>query len=95
MKTNLVKRELYVAFSKDVQPHWFRLLKWALFLGVSAKLYRTKWFRVWLGGLSFAAFTVHFTYRWKTKDWTQAWGGWNDLAAPRRADGTGAKSQTL
>jgi hypothetical protein len=95
MKTNPVKRELYVAFSKDVQPHWFRVIKWAIFLGVCAKFYRAKWFPFGLGGLLVAAFTLHFTYRWKTKGWTQAWGGWNDLDAPRRAEKARAKSDMV
>jgi hypothetical protein len=25
--------------------------------------------------------TLHFIWRWKTKGWTQPWGGWNDLEA--------------
>jgi hypothetical protein len=86
MKTNLVKRELYVAFSKDVQPLWFRLIKWALVLGVTAKFRREKWFPATVSGLLVAALTLHFAYRWKTKGWTQAWGGWNDLEAPKRAE---------
>jgi hypothetical protein len=34
-------------------------------------------------GCTLAALAVHFLYRWKTRAWTRAWGGWKDLAAGR------------
>ena len=34
-------------------------------------------------GLALAGCCMHIFYRCKTKIWTCAWGGWNDLAAGR------------
>lgn len=85
-----VKKEFRVAFSKDVQPVWFRIVKWTIFLAISWRLWGTKWFKFWLGGISIAALTAHFTWRYKTRGWTQPWGGWDDVKAAQ-----GRPSQTV
>jgi hypothetical protein len=77
-----VRRELRVALSRRAQPVWFRLLKWIVVLGVSALLWRTPYFWWWIAGGAALGLTVHFIWRWKTRGWTQPWGGWNDLDAP-------------
>ena len=73
----LIARELEVAFSKNAQPVWFRLVK---YLVIGAIFYRfwntsTLW---WVLGIG-AGFGVllHLWYRYRTKGWTQSYGGWN------------------
>ncbi len=91
-----LKREIRVAFSRRAQPVWFRLLKWAIAVGVSVFLWRTPYFRLWILGALGLGLTVHFTWRWKTKGWTQPWGGWDDLevANKDREQAEGARSAT-
>jgi hypothetical protein len=36
-----------------------------------------------MAGVAIAAVPVHLFYRHKTRRWTRAWGGWNDLEAGR------------
>ena len=81
MRSETITRELRVAFSRQAQPLWFRVVKWGVFVSVTRRLYGTPWVWVWLGGLVVASVTVHVTYRWKTRAWTQPWGGWHDTAA--------------
>ena len=76
---SLVKRELQVAFSGRAQPVWFRVVKWVIAAGLTALLWRSRYFWVWIFGAAALSLTVHFFWRWKTKGWTQPWGGWNDL----------------
>jgi hypothetical protein len=83
MATNTIKRELRVAFSRRAQPVWFRIIKWLVFLSVVRRLRGTKWLWVWIAGAALAGLAVHFTYRRKTRGWTQPWGGWNDVEAGR------------
>ena len=40
-----VKREMRVAFSRRAQPVWFRILKWAIAIGVSVTFWRHQY--VW------------------------------------------------
>ena len=83
MVASVIKKELRVAFSRKAQPVWFRIIKWVVFLSVTRRLRATKWFKVWIAGAVLAGLAVHFTYRWKTRGWTQPWGGWNDIEAGR------------
>jgi hypothetical protein len=73
-----------VAFSRRAQPVWFRVVKWIVIVGISAMFWRSPYFWLWIAGLLTLAMTVHFIWRWKTRVWTQPWGGWNDLDAGRR-----------
>lgn len=89
MLTQLHKRELGVAFSRHTQPAWFRITKWIVFLGGARWLYRRHAqhpdvFWRWVTGVPLAGLLLHSVYRYKTRGWTQPWGGWNDVAA---ADG--------
>ena len=77
----MIRKEFRVAFSKKAQPLWVRIIKWTVFLAVSYLLFDTKWFWVWIIGLTITGLTAHFIYRWKTKVWTQPWGGWSDVEA--------------
>ena len=79
-----LKRELRVAFSRRAQPAWFRVLKWAVAVGVSVLLWRTPYFWLWILGAPGLGLTAHVIWRWKTKGWTEPWGGWDDLAAANK-----------
>jgi len=79
----MLKREIRVAFSRKVQPLWFRIVKWVVFIGILVAVKNTKAFWYVLIGLPLLGVTVHLFYRWKTKGWTQPWGGWKDLEAGR------------
>jgi hypothetical protein len=74
-----IKKELRVAFSRGTQPVWFRIAKWVIFVAVSKRLHGTRWFRAWILGGVLAGLTLHFVYRWKTRGWTEPWGGWDDI----------------
>ena len=78
-----VRRECRVAFSRQAQPVWFRIVKWAGLLTGAALYHDRPWFWWALAGLTVVAATVHLLYRCMTKTWTRAWGGWNDLAVGR------------
>ena len=79
----VIRRELRVAFSARAQPVWIRIVKWTCIL-VGVVLFRSRpWFWWTLAGLTAAGILVHFLYRSKTKTWTRAWGGWDDLSAGR------------
>ena len=78
---NPIARELRVALSRRVQPVWFRIVKWITLLIVSFLLWPTPYFWWWIGGGLTLGIPVHLIYRWKTKAWTRAWGGWDDLDA--------------
>ncbi len=81
--TTAARREFRVAFSRHAQPIWFRVGKWACILTGIALFHDPPWFWWTLAGLVTAGTLLHFLYRRKTKTWTQAWGGWNDLEAGR------------
>jgi len=68
-----------VALSRRAQPVWFRVLKWVIAVGVSVLLWRGAYFWFWILGALVVGLTVHLFWRWKTKGWTQPWGGWDDL----------------
>ena len=78
-----LRRETRVIFSLKTQPLWVRILKWALMLALIVRYHDKAWF--WpVAAITFAlSLGVHFLYRWKTRIWTQPWGGWKDLEAGR------------
>jgi hypothetical protein len=77
----LLKREAKVAFSRRVQPIWFRISKWIVFLTLIYRARTRPILRRWIKVLFLAGLGLHLFYRAKTKGWTQPWGGWDDLAA--------------
>ena len=79
----IINREFRVAFSKRAQPLWFRILKWVVLLAVSAMLWSTPYFVWWLLSTFALGMTVHFIFRYRTRGWTQPWGGWNDVRATK------------
>lgn len=68
-----------VAFSKRAQPVWFRIVKWIVAIAISVWLWPTPFFWWWLAGAFAFSLAVHAFWRWKTRGWTQPWGGWNDV----------------
>jgi len=80
---NTLKREARVALSKKAQPVWFRVAKWTALVVFGLLFWRSRYFWWTLLGLLIVALVLHFIWRWKTKGWTQPWGGWNDLDAGR------------
>ena len=77
----VLKREIRVALSRRAQAVWFRVLKWVIALGVGVLFWGQPYFWLWILAALSLALTVHFIWRWKTKGWTQPWGGWDDLEA--------------
>ncbi len=73
-----------VALSRKAQPVWFRALKWAVLIAVTARWWRHPYFWRWMLGAFGLALTLHLIWRWKTKKWTRAWGGWDDLDTANR-----------
>ena len=80
----VIERELRVAFSRKAQPTWFRIAKWLVIAGVVAAIWGTPGFWYWIGGAAVIGIGVHLFWRWKTKGWTQRWGGWDDIDAGKR-----------
>jgi hypothetical protein len=75
----VLKREMRVALSRRAQPVWFRIVKWAIVIAVSVRFWRHPNFWWWLLGAFALSLCVHFFWRWKTRGWTKAWGGWDDV----------------
>ena len=80
-----VELELRVALSRTAQAAWVRALKWAVIIAAVVHFRRAPHFWWWAAGVTAVAASLHLLWRTKTKRWTQPWGGWNDLAATRRA----------
>ena len=81
--TQVLRREARVAFSLNAQPLWFRIAKWTIAIAFMIAFHDRVWLWPAIAFVSVAALTLHFIYRSKTRVWTQAWGGWNDLSAGR------------
>ena len=73
-----LKRDVAVAFSPRAQPVWFRVVKWILFIAITVRWHDSPYFWPGLGAAVCLGAPLHFFYRWKTRGWTRAWGGWND-----------------
>jgi hypothetical protein len=71
-----VRREMEVAFSKEAQPIWFRILKYIVLATIIYFLWGSKWLWPVLGILTALAISLHFWYRHKTKGWKQDYGMW-------------------
>lgn len=81
--TQALRREARVACSLKAQPLWFRIVKWLGFLAYVVAFHGRAWFWPAIAAGTVAALALHCLYRWKTRGWTQPWGGWNDLEAGR------------
>lgn len=78
-----VRRELRVALSRRAQPVWFRGIKWVTIVVLTVMFWRQSTYWWCLLGFGIAAVGLHLLYRTKTRCWSRAWGGWNDLDAGR------------
>lgn len=81
--TQALRREARVCFSLKAQPLWFRIVKWVAGIAFMIAFHGRAWFWPVVAGWTMVALALHFLYRWKTRAWTQAWGGWDDLEAGR------------
>ena len=72
-----IKRELEVAFAKNAQPIWLRILKYLLLAALIYFLWGTQLLWIVLAILFVGGFSVHFWYRHKTKGWTKSYGAWD------------------
>jgi hypothetical protein len=79
MEMKTLQRELRVAFSLRTQPLWLRLLKWSVFITITMRYRNRVWFPYGASLALFGGIALHMFYRWKTRGWRQAWGGWSDL----------------
>ena len=79
---NAIRRELQVACSTRHQPVWVRLVKWILIMTAIVTMRNKPYFWTLAGVTTVLALALHFFYRWKTRSWTLAWGGWNDVQPP-------------
>jgi hypothetical protein len=74
--SKIIRRELEVAFSKQSQPVWFRILKYILLGSVLYFFWgsKTRWIIFII--LFVFAMGMHFWYRYKTQGWTRGYGLW-------------------
>jgi len=71
-----VQREVEVAFSKQSQPIWFRILKYILLGCVLYFFWGSKLLWIILLTLMGLALLLHFWYRYKTQGWRKSYGLW-------------------
>lgn len=73
----IIKRELEVAFSRQSQPIWFKVVKYFLLGAVIYLFWGSWWLGPMIGALIALALVLHFWVRYKTKGWTQSYGLWD------------------
>lgn len=71
-----IKREIQVAFAKDAQPIWFRIVKYILLGAMFYFLWGTRLLWVILAALFVFGAALHFWFRYKTHAWTKTYGPW-------------------
>ena len=74
--SKILKRELEVAFSKQSQPVWFRILKYILLGFILYFFWGSQTLWIILIILVISAMVMHFWYRYKTRGWTKSYGMW-------------------
>ena len=72
----IIQRELEVAFSKDAQPVWFRIVKYILLFTLFYFLWGTELLWIILLIIFVVGTTLHFWFRYKTHRWTKSYGMW-------------------
>jgi hypothetical protein len=75
--SNTLRREFEVAFSRNAQPIWFRILKYAVMISFIYFYWRSTLFWIILTGVFILGLLLHFWYRYKTGEWTKSYGGWD------------------
>jgi hypothetical protein len=71
-----IRRELDVAFSKDSQPVWFRIIKYILLFILFYSLWGTELLWIIITILLVVGTVLHFWFRYKTNGWTKSYGMW-------------------
>lgn len=80
-----LKREIEVAFSKNAQPVWFRILKYIVLGGMLYFFWESKLLWIILLIMFVFAMVLHFWYRYKTQGWTKSYGLWkHDNSKPNQ-----------
>jgi hypothetical protein len=74
-----LRREVRVALSPKAQPAWFRVAKWAVIVTLTVTFWREPLYWICLLAAFAVAIGLHLLWRYKTKGWTEPWGGWNDV----------------
>lgn len=74
--SKILRREYEVAFSKNAQPNWLRVLKYLVLLGFMYFFWSYTLFWIILAIVLILSLCVHFWYRYKTAAWTKSYGGW-------------------
>jgi hypothetical protein len=72
-----LRREFEVAFSRNAQPIWLRILKYAVIASFIYFYWRSRSFWIILTGVFILGLLLHFWYRYKTQGWTKSYGGWD------------------
>jgi hypothetical protein len=75
--SKLLKREYEVAFSKNAQPIWLRVVKYLVLACSIYFFWRSTLFWIILAIVLFLSLALHFWYRYKTEGWTKSYGGWD------------------
>ena len=75
--SKIIQREIEVAFSKNAQPVWLRVVKYIVIGLLLYFLWGSKWLWVLFGTIFILGFALHFWYRYKTRGWTKSYGGWD------------------
>lgn len=71
-----VKREFEVAFSKQAQPIWFRIVKYLVLVFIAWVFWESDLLGTIFISLFTAGLCLHFWYRYKTHAWTKSYGLW-------------------
>lgn len=74
--SKIFKREIEVAFSKNSQPIWFRILKYFLLACLLFFFWGSKLLWIILLIIFILSMSLHFWYRYKTHGWTKSYGLW-------------------
>jgi hypothetical protein len=74
--SGIVKRELEVAFSKNAQPIWLRILKYSVLGGIVYLFWGEKLLWIILLTLLVSGLLLHFWFRYKTHGWTKSYRAW-------------------
>ncbi len=79
----ILEREARVAFSTRAQSRQFRTAKWVVIFIGGLTLWSTPYFWWVVVSAILIALALHGFWRYKTKNWTHPWGGWDDLESSR------------